>query len=169
MSPQRTPSSKISITSVSLPWDHIQQALELCAGISELEGDSATQTALKQLAAEFQRNTEADIHASRQYGSYGNLRTVPFVHGTPSERFKIRKRAAVTSREIEVIKQALTKAEEELNLLTKNHGIGNPAIMSLDEAEMFVKQAEQSRDLKAIMDKVDGGLAAEDDEGGDGE
>ena len=153
-------------TLIPITWEYVQQALELCAGVSELDPKNATHSVLKQLGSDLSWNIEGPIqtHIIASHGDRSTRRFSPLVTGTPTERFRVRKRAAVASEKLRVLKKAVSQAEREIEAFTKNHGTGRPAIIPLEQAEQLVKKAEESEGLKDMMGKIDRGLTAGSDE-----
>ena len=147
-------------TFIAIYWEYVQQALELCAGVSELDPKNAIHSLLKQLGSDLSGKIEEAI-TTQTTSSLANRRTqraLSLVTNTPAERFKIRKRAAIASEKLSNLKKAVDRAERGIKLFEKDHHTGRSAIIPLEEAEQLVKKAEESEGLKDMMSKIDCGL-----------
>lgn len=119
-------------TFIAITWEYVQQALELCAGISELDPKNATHSVLKQLGSDLSWKIQGAItmHTIASHADCSTRHVLPVVTNSPAERFKVRKRAVVASEKLSNLKKAVARADKEINLFTKNHGTGRPAVIS---------------------------------------
>ena len=105
MSFQNATGKIFQTTTIPIAWEHLQQVLELCAGVKELEATDETQQTLQDLQLLVHSNLKDTIPEEFLFGKKPSNR--PDTRMTPAQRFKVRKRASMASRKIETMKKAL--------------------------------------------------------------